>query len=163
MFRNATYQLEKWAVKPRRKPLIINGARQIGKSWTVRQLGKTKFRGNYVEVNFEKTPQLAEVFAQDLDVSRILNELEMLLNISIDKNTLLFFDEIQQCPKAIVSLRYFYEDMPHIPVIAAGSLLEFQLKEMAFPVGRVELMDMFPMNFEEFLRATRNEALLPFL
>ncbi len=163
MFRNATYQLEKWAVKPRRKPLIINGARQIGKSWTVRQLGKTKFRGNYVEVNFEKTPQLAEVFAQDLDVSRILNELEMLLNISIDKNTLLFFDEIQQCPKAIVSLRYFYEDMPHIPVIAAGSLLEFQLKEIAFPVGRVELMDMFPMNFEEFLRATRNEALLPFL
>lgn len=163
MFRNAMYQLEKWAVKPRRKPLIINGARQIGKSWTVRQLGKTKFRGNYVEINFEKTPQLSAIFEQDLNVSRIVNELEMLLNISISKNTLLFFDEIQQCPKAIVSLRYFYEDLPHIPVIAAGSLLEFQLKEISFPVGRVELLDMFPMNFEEFLKATGNDALLPFL
>lgn len=163
MFRNAMYQLEKWAVKPRRKPLIINGARQIGKSWTVRQLGKTKFRGNYVEINFEKTPQLSAIFEQDLNVGRIVNELEMLLNISIGKNTLLFFDEIQQCPKAIVSLRYFYEDLPHIPIIAAGSLLEFQLREISFPVGRVELMDMFPMNFEEFLKATGNEALLPFL
>lgn len=163
MFRNAMQQMEKWAVKKRRKPLIINGARQIGKSWTVRQLGKTKFRGNFVEINFERTPQLSTVFEQDLNVKRIVGELEILLNVSIGKNTLLFFDEIQECPKAIVSLRYFFEDLPHIPVIAAGSLLEFQLKDISFPVGRIELLDMFPMNFEEFLRANQNDALLPYL
>ena len=163
MFRNAMQQMEKWAVKKRRKPLIINGARQIGKSWTVRQLGKTKFRGNCVEINFERTPQLSTVFEQDLNVKRIVGELEILLNVSIGKNTLLFFDEIQECPKAIVSLRYFFEDLPHIPVIAAGSLLEFQLKDISFPVGRIELLDMFPMNFEEFLRANQNDALLPYL
>jgi predicted AAA+ superfamily ATPase len=163
MYRKAINQLEKWASKPGRKPLIINGARQIGKSWTVRQLGKIKYAENYVEINFEKTPQLSALFEQDLNVSRIVQELEVLLNVSISNRTLLFFDEIQQCPKAIVALRYFYEDLPQLHVIAAGSLLEFQLKDISFPVGRVELLDMFPMDFEEFLRARDREPLLKYI
>ncbi|HEY1046116.1 MAG TPA: AAA family ATPase [Bacteroidia bacterium] len=143
--------------------MIINGARQIGKSWSVRELGKSEFDGNFIELNFEKKPQLCTLFDQDLDVKRILQEIALIENVNINKKTLLFFDEIQQCPKAIMALRYFYEDLPHHPIIAAGSLLEFQLKTIPIPVGRVQFMDMFPMNFEEFLIATNNEKLLPYI
>lgn len=163
MYRSVIKSLEKWAGKSKRKPLILNGARQIGKSWILRFFGKSFFNEKYIELNFEKKPQLAILFEQDFDVKRIVMEIEILENVSIDENTLLFFDEIQQCPKAIMALRYFYEDMPQIPVIAAGSLLDFQLNEIPFPVGRVELLEMYPMSFEEFLMATDNEKLIRYV
>jgi uncharacterized protein len=163
MQRNANNFLSSWVSKADRKPLILNGARQIGKSWLVRNLGKNHFKNNFIELNFEKKPQLNQLFEQDFDVKRIVSEIELLENQSITKNTLLFFDEIQNCPKAIMALRYFFEDMPEIPVIAAGSLLEFQLKNIPFPVGRVELLEIFPMSFDEFLMATGNEKLATLL
>jgi uncharacterized protein len=163
MKRNASKFLLKWATQKERKPLLLNGARQIGKSWIVRDLGNSFFKNNFVELNFEKKPQLHQLFEQDFDVKRILFELEILEGISITETTLIFFDEIQNCPKAIMALRYFYEDLPNIPVIAAGSLLEFQLLEIPFPVGRIEILEMFPMTFDEFLEATGNANLAKLL
>lgn len=160
MQRKITEYLINWLGSTTRKPLIINGARQIGKSWVVKNLGKTQFKGNFCEINFEKTPQINTIFEIDFNITRILSELEAVLNITINNDTLLFFDEIQSCPKAIMALRYFYEDMPNIAVIAAGSLLEFELKNIPFPVGRVQQINMHPMNFEEFLMAQGFNALV---
>lgn len=163
MYRVSIKHLDQWHKKKNRKPLIINGARQIGKSWLVRYFGENTYSKNFVELNFEKKPQLCKIFNRDLDIQRILIEIEISENVTIDTKTLLFLDEIQQCPKAIMALRYFYEDHPKQAVIAAGSLLEFQLKDMPFPVGRVEILHLFPMNFEEFLIATKNDKLLPYV
>lgn len=163
MYRVSIKHLDQWHKKKNRKPLIINGARQIGKSWLVRYFGENTYSKNFVELNFEKKPQLCKIFDRDLDIQRILIEIEISENVTIDTKTLLFLDEIQQCPKAIMALRYFYEDHPKQAVIAAGSLLEFQLKDMPFPVGRVEILHLFPMNFEEFLIATKNDKLLPYV
>jgi predicted AAA+ superfamily ATPase len=109
MQRNANTFLSNWVSKKDRKPLILNGARQIGKSWLIRNLGKIHYKNNFIELNFEKRPQLNQLFEQDFDVKRIVTEIELLENKSIDKYTLLFFDEIQNCPKAIMALRYFFE------------------------------------------------------
>lgn len=163
MERSCLLSLSKWAKKKGRKPLILNGARQIGKSWVVRNLGKTEFQNQYVELNFEKNPNLIQIFETDLDVKRIIAELEIQLNTQINEHTLLFLDEVQFCPKAIMSLRYFYEDYPQLPVIAAGSLLEFQLQNIPFPVGRVEILQMYPMTFEEFLMARGQKHLVAIL
>jgi predicted AAA+ superfamily ATPase len=160
MNRNASTLLINWAKSSNRKPLILNGARQVGKSWLVRNLGKTHYKTKFLEINFEKRPQLISIFEQDFNIKRIVQELEVMFNISLqDGKTLLFFDEIQIAQKAIVSLRYFYEDIPNIPVIAAGSLLEFQLDSISFPVGRVTYLDIVPMDFYEFLQA-KNESKL---
>lgn len=163
MYRESIKYLEQWHKNKNRRPLIINGARQIGKSWLVRHFGEKIYSKNYVEINFEKKPHLCKIFEKNLDIQRILLEIEISENVTIDDKTLLFLDEIQQCPKAIMALRYFYEDHPKQAVIAAGSLLEFQLKDIPFPVGRVEILHLFPMNFEEFLLATKNEKLLPYV
>lgn len=160
MQRNISQNLQEWAKRNNRKPLIISGARQIGKSWVVRELGKDLYQQNFLEVNFEKTPLINQLFEANLDPKRIVQELEIQYQTEITADTLLFFDEIQNCPKAIMALRYFYEEMPQIPVIAAGSLLEFQLKNMPFPVGRVEHVEMYPMSFGEFLLANGNKALV---
>jgi uncharacterized protein len=134
--------------------LLIRGARQIGKSWSVRNLGKTYFKENYIELNLEKNPSLHTIFKQDFVVTRIIQELELVLNVTlIPGKTLLFIDEIQECPEAILALRYFYEDMPQLHIIAAGSLLEFVLSDISFPVGRIEQIAMYPMTFVEFLWA----------
>jgi uncharacterized protein len=154
MQRNISHSLEKWASKEEHKPLLIRGARQIGKSWSVRNLGNTYFKDNYVELNLEKTPSLHAVFKQDFVVSRIVQELELVLNSNITPGkTLLFIDEVQECPEAILALRYFYEDMPELHIVAAGSLLEFVLTDISFPVGRIEQLAMYPMTFVEFLWA----------
>jgi uncharacterized protein len=160
MIRNIAHSLEKWAEKKEHKPLLIRGARQIGKSWSVRNLGKTYFRNNYIELNLEKTPSLHAIFKQDFVVSRIIQELELVLNVTIvPGKTLVFIDEIQECPEAILALRYFYEDMPQLHLIAAGSLLEFVLTDISFPVGRIEQLAMYPMTFVEFLWATGKSKL----
>jgi uncharacterized protein len=152
-------KLLEWKNKPNRKPLIIRGARQTGKSWSVEHLGKSFTTGSAHIINFEKRPDWHTIFEENFDVTRIITELELLLGKKIySGHDLLFFDEIQACPKAIASLRYFYEEMPELHIVAAGSLLEFVLDKIPFPVGRVQLMDMFPMTFFEFLVATGNET-----
>lgn len=147
-------ELENWKISNNRKPLIVRGARQTGKTFSIKEFGKLCFKGKIHIVDFEKYPEWIRVFDKDLDPIRILTELEVLLNARITPgNDLLFFDEIQESPRAIMSLRYFYEELPNLHVIAAGSLLEFSLKDISFPVGRVQILNMTPMNFYEFLKA----------
>ncbi len=154
MKRFITDKLLTWKNQERRKPLILRGARQVGKTWSVIDFGKQYFNGSVHVVDLEKHPDWHQVFEKNLDVSRILSELEVLLNQRIvPGKDLLFIDEIQSCPRAVMSLRYFYEDCPEQHIIAAGSLLEFAMSDISFPVGRVQFLDMHPMNFAEFLIA----------
>lgn len=160
MKRLFTAKLRNWKDSKYRKPLIVRGARQVGKSWVIRELGETCFEGTVHIIDFERQPEWFKIFEPDLDPVRIVSELEILLNVKITPgNDLLFFDEIQAAPRAIMSLRYFYEEMPELHVIAAGSLLEFALKEISFPVGRVQFMNLGPMNFYEFLLACEKDKL----
>ena len=145
-------KLRDWKNETNRKPLIIRGARQIGKSYSIVEFGKQYFNGHVI--NFEKNPELKTIFEYNFDTNRIISELEIFTNRKITAaSDLIFFDEIQECPKALVALRYFYEQSPQFHVIAAGSLLEFALKDISFPVGRVHLLNMTPMNFYEYLLA----------
>ena len=158
--------LPEWASRDTHKPVLLRGARQVGKSTAVKELSK-KF-DSFVEINFEKQPKYKILFDDDLDVKRIVPQISAIYGTSIKPGqTLLFLDEIQECPRAIMALRFFKEDMPELHVIAAGSLLEFALKELpTFGVGRIHSMFMYPMTFDEFLEAngqqllieTRNEA-----
>ena len=146
-----------WKNGKRRKPLLIRGARQVGKSRSIRNLGKTfKY---FMEVNFETQPELKAVFQELSDVHEIANRLGTLLHTPVEEGeTLLFIDEIQACPEALHSLWAFKEDFPGLHVAAAGSLLEFTLKKMpSFGVGRIRSMFMYPMSFDEFLMATGHE------
>jgi hypothetical protein len=155
MERFITKKLLEWKNRRNRKPLILRGARQVGKTHTVLDFGKQHFKGNVHRVDLEKHPDWHRLFEKNLAAKRILSELEILLNARITPNAdLLFIDEIQACPRAIMALRYFHEETPALHVIAAGSLLEFAMKEISFPVGRVQMLNMFPMSFPEFLRAT---------
>src|SRR3989338_6122961 len=150
--------LLKWSKAPNRKPILLRGARQVGKSWLVRELGKS-FQ-NYVELNFEENPALRNFFEGNLDPKEIITQLSNYLGVSIvPGNTLLFFDEIQACPRAITSLRYFYEKMPTLHTLGAGSLLEFDLQHISMPVGRIEHLYLYPMSFGEFLGALGREDL----
>lgn len=149
-------ELTRWSARPNRKPLILRGARQVGKTHLVREMGK-KF-DSYVEVNFEKTPQVKGFFTQDLNPHRILELLELQFDKPlIPGKTLLFFDEIQECPEAILGLRYFYEELPNLHLIAAGSLLDFAIDKIGMPVGRVSFLYLYPMSFIEFLMAAGKE------
>ncbi|NOY51476.1 MAG: ATP-binding protein [Chlorobi bacterium] len=153
MERNIRNELQAWKQSPYRKPLIIRGARQVGKTYSILEFGNS-YEGKVHQINFEKNPQFKNIFEEDLDANRIRLELETILNTDIVENVdLLFFDEIQSCPKAIMSLRYFYEQIPEIHIVAAGSLLEFALNSISFPVGRVQFMELHPMSFSEYLRA----------
>jgi len=155
MERFITKKLVAWKDQERRKPLIVRGARQTGKTWSIIDLGKNYFEGPVHVVDLEQHPDWHRIFDKDLVVSRILSELEIFLNARIvPGKDLLFFDEIQSCPRAIMALRYFYEECPELHVISAGSLLEFVLKDFPFPVGRVQFLNMSPMNFSEFLQAS---------
>ena len=157
MERNITKNLLAWKEKPNRKPLVVRGARQTGKSFSISAFGNTSFEGTTHLLNFERQPDLHLVFEKNYEIARIVSELEILTNKKINPGKdLLFFDEIQECPKAIVSLRYFYEELPELHIIAAGSLLEFALMDIPFPVGRVQLLNMYPMSFYEFLKASGN-------
>lgn len=148
-------KLNVWKVSPNRKPLIVRGARQVGKTYTIKQFGVKSFPGKTHVVDFEKHPDLHNIFKKDLDPVRIINELEIVLNTKITiGQDLLFFDEIQAAPRAIGALRYFYEELPGQHIIAASSLLDFAMEEFSFPVGRINNMDMAPMNFYEFLKAS---------
>jgi uncharacterized protein len=164
MIRDKINTLIAWKDKLNRKPLIINGARQVGKSWLVKYFGENYFSNDIVIINFEKQRDLHIIFTQNFDVNRIISELQLVLGVSIVKGkTLVFFDEIQSCSEALGSLRYFYEDMPDLHVIAAGSLLDFEFRDQPYPVGRVEIMNLYPMTFTEFLVANNKEPLAGFL
>lgn len=152
--------LSDWAKKTDRKPVLLRGARQVGKSSAVRNLGK-EFE-YFVEVNFEKQPDFKKIFIQDLDVVRICSQIAAICGKPVyPGKTLLFLDEIQICPEAIMSLRFFKEDLPGLHVVAAGSLLEFALDELpTFGVGRIHSMFMYPMTFDEFLSANSGQLLM---
>ena len=146
-------ELSAWKEKSRRKPLLMRGARQVGKSWAVRHLGESfKY---YIEVNFEKRPEIKQVFDEIADVHAIVERLSAIYTTPIvPGETLLFLDEIQACPAAINSLWGFKEDFPELHVVGAGSLLEFTLNEMSsFGVGRISSLFVYPMSFDEFLMA----------
>jgi uncharacterized protein len=161
MFREKIEHLYQWTNKENRKPLIINGARQVGKSWLVREIGNKYFDGNIIEINFEKNLELNQIFKSNLEPSRIINEISLFTNKQIRAGKdLLFFDEIQMCPEALMSLRYFYEELPLLHIIAAGSLLDFSFRNISFPVGRVEFMELFPMNFMEYLIARERDSIV---
>lgn len=153
------YLLE-WVSRNNHKPLLLRGARQVGKSTAVQELSK-KF-DSFVEINFEKQPKYKALFKDDLDVKRIVPQISAMYGTSIKPGkTLLFLDEIQECPQAIMALRFFKEDMPELHVIAAGSLLEFALKQLpTFGVGRIHSMFMYPMTFDEFLDANGQQLLI---
>lgn len=152
-------ELLEWMSSPERKPLLIRGARQVGKSTAVRELAK--HFTNYIEVNFDESPTLNQLFSNGLGVDELLDELALITRTEIsDGRTLLFLDEVQSCIPAISMLRYFYERRPNLHVIAAGSLLEFALAELpSFGVGRVRSLFMYPLSFHEFLGAVGEEAL----
>ena len=153
--------LKQWKDSRVRQPLLIRGARQVGKTYSVTVFGKREFE-NIVTVNFEEQPELSRCFS-DFDPKGIIDRLSILTRMIISPGrTLLFLDEIQECPKAITSLRYFLEKLPELHVIGAGSLIEFALRAEDFrmPVGRVQSVYMYPMSFGEFLIAVGEERLL---
>lgn len=158
--RKVDTELEKWRMGDKHKPLLIRGARQVGKTGAIRKFSE-KF-DNYIEINFEETPWLKSLFADDLNPLSICEKIAAIFKTSvIQGKTLLFFDEVQECKEAISSLRFFYEKMPGLHVIAAGSLLEFALAEIpTFGVGRIRSMFMYPLSFSEFLIGMGESRLL---
>jgi uncharacterized protein len=152
MKRLIDWHLTTWKNEAKRKPLLLKGARQIGKTYSVRQFGK-HFE-SFVEINFELVPDAKTIFEKDLQPQRILWELGLLTNTSIQPGkTLLFLDEVQAAPQVILALRYFYELMPELHVVAAGSLIDFALEKVGMPVGRVNMLYVYPLSFMEFLAA----------
>ncbi len=152
------WHLKAWKDHKYRKPLLLRGARQVGKTHAVRQLGK--HFDHMIEINFELAKDAKPIFDKDLRPERILRELAAYVGRTkiIPGKTLLFFDEIQEAPEAILALRYFYEEMPELHVIAAGSLFDFALEQVGLPVGRVSSMYMYPLSFIEYLAASGNIA-----
>ena len=164
MKRFFTDYLTEWKERIGRKPLIVRGARQVGKTYTIAAFGHEHFN-QMIKINFEETPDIKELFVTN-DVQEIIRQLEYYNGSKIKLSScLLFLDEIQACPEAIVTLRYFYEKMPELHVIAAGSLLDHVLNDLqyAMPVGRVEFAYMYPLNFYEFLHALGEAASVEFL
>ncbi len=165
MFRYALTYLEKnWIHLKDRKPLVVRGARQVGKTWLIRELAKST-KKQMIEINFERDPQIKSLFETN-NPKVILQNLEIYLGKNIDPfSSMLFLDEIQDAPEILAKLRWFYEEMPTLPVIAAGSLLEFILQDHSFsmPVGRITYLHLEPLSFEEFLKAINEEQTLQFL
>ena len=153
MERYAMQKLVAWKNAKNRKPLILQGARQVGKTWLMKEFGRTNFK-KVAYFIFEKNEKLKMIFQGDLKTHRILEGLELLAGFKITPDTLIIFDEIQECPDAITSLKYFNEEQPEYPIIAAGSLLGITLHTgMSFPVGKVNFMTLYPLSFFEFLDA----------
>ena len=153
--------LRKWKNSKHRKPLIIKGARQVGKTWILKEFGK-EFSDGFAYFNFDKNEEYKQFFSLTKDVNRILANLAIASGQRITQNTLIIFDEIQECPEALNTLKYFCEDAPQYYVAAAGSLLGLILSD-SFPVGKVDFLNMGPMTFTEFLIANRDENLAQYL
>ncbi len=156
--------LIKWKEKKNRKPLIIQGARQVGKTWIMKEFGKRCFQ-TVIYINFDNNPRMKNVFEEDFDVKRIISALKIEHGEKFTSdNTLLIFDEIQEVPKALSALKYFYEDAPEYAIIAAGSLLGIALHQgTSFPVGKVDFLHLYPLNFKEFLMALGQDLMAELL
>lgn len=154
MYRYAIENLDKWKKSKNRKPLIIEGARQVGKTWIMKEFGKKSYNKT-VYINFDSNVQMAELFSIDLNVERIIMGLELYAGHKINpSDTLIIFDEVQEVPKALSSLKYFYENAPEYHIVCAGSLLGIALHEgTSFPVGKVDFLKLYPLSFKEFLVA----------
>lgn len=160
MKRKITKDLQDWKDNLNRRPLIIRGARQVGKTYIVNEFAQDEFK-NFITLNFERNPEYKSIFT-DYDPVEIMEKIALYTGGEINPGkTLLFIDEIQECPQAIMALRYFYEEMPELHIIATGSLLEFTLRREDFrmPVGRVQYLYMYPLSFGEFLNAMDEESL----
>ena len=155
-------QVLSWKNSSRRKPLIIRGARQVGKTWLVENVLAGQFE-IFIKIDLEKRRDLHVHFAGSLEPKTILSYLELAVGRIIPGKTLLFFDEIQACPRAIMALRYFYEQMPELHVVAAGSMLEFAFDKISIPVGRVQYLHMHPMTFYEYLLAMDKEPMAQYV
>lgn len=158
MYRTALEKLKKWKQSHRRKPLIIEGARQVGKTWLIKEFGKSCY-SDTVYINFDSNASMTELFRGDLNPDRILKGLELYCGRKIvPDSTLIIFDEVQEVPRALSSLKYFCENAPQYHVVCAGSLLGIALHEgTSFPVGKVDFLSLYPLSFREFLMATVGE------
>lgn len=158
MYRIAIEKLYKWKNSKRRKPLIIEGARQVGKTWLMKEFGEQAY-ADTVYINFDSNSRMADLFSTDLDTDRLIMGLELYAGRKINpENTLLIFDEVQEVPRALASLKYFYENAPQYHIVCAGSLLGIALHQgTSFPVGKVDFLKLYPLSFSEFLMATGNE------
>lgn len=164
MRRYISENLKNWFQKSDRKPVVLRGARQVGKTWIVRDFAKS-INLKLIEFNFEREPELAEIF-KEKSPENILISLERIKGTRINKSeSILFLDEIQKAPQILANLRWFYEECPELPVITTGSLLDFVLKdhEFSMPVGRISYLFMEPMSFKEFLIANSQELLVEFI
>lgn len=163
MKREIIEKLLNWKEKSTRKPLILTGLRQCGKTYILKKFGEEYFK-NFVYINLERDPHISEIFSFNYDTKRIIRDIANMLVIPeiIPEETLLVIDEIQFNPKAITSLKYFYEDMPDLAVVGAGSLLGVSIRAegASFPVGKVDMLEMYPMNFKEFLWANNQTSLI---
>ena len=164
MYRTAIETLLKWKESKYRKPLIIEGARQVGKTWLMKEFGKIAYE-NVLYINFDSNARMAELFTSDLNIERILLGLEIYTEQKIlPEKTLIIFDEVQEVPKSLSSLKYFYENAPQYHIVCAGSLLGIALHGgTSFPVGKVNFMKLYPLSYKEFLMALGKEQLAKLL
>ena len=163
MKRYAINKLIDWKESQNRKPLIIRGARQVGKTWLMKEFGKTQYKKT-IYINFEDNDLMREHFSKDLNTKRIIEGLELEHSKIDADNTLIILDEIQECPKALTTLKYFYENNPEYHIVTAGSLLGVALHEdVSFPVGKVDFLDLYPLSFLEFLDAMGEENFVELL
>lgn len=164
MDRDKLQDLIAWKNKSTRKPLIVRGARQVGKTWLLKEFGRTQYR-QYIYVNFENAMILQDMFLKDFDINRIIQTLQIYAQTQITpEDTLIIFDEVQAAERGLTSLKYFCEDAPQYHIVAAGSLLGMGLhSQVSFPVGKVNFLDLRPLSFSEFLRAMNQEQLVDVL
>ncbi|QIM63660.1 ATPase [Pasteurellaceae bacterium Orientalotternb1] len=164
MERTILTALAQWKTKRNRKPLVIQGARQVGKTWAMKSFGERAF-DKVAYVNFDHNPRMQTLFSQDFNIERLILGLKIETGVEIEaENTLIIFDEIQEVPQALSSLKYFYENAPQYYIMAAGSLLGVSLHyQVSFPVGKVDFLHLYPMNFIEFLLAMGKKSLCDLL
>lgn len=163
MKRNAIKELYEWKENNGRKPLVILGARQVGKTWLMKEFGKEAYK-KCAYVNFEDNDDLRGLFEHDFDIQRIIANLQWTTGVTIDEDTLIILDEIQEAPRGITALKYFQEKAPQYHVIAAGSLLGIAMhKNDSFPVGKVDFMHLYPLSFYEFLNAIGEKKMVDLL
>ena len=158
MYREKIEELKKWKESPNRKPLIIRGARQVGKTWLMKEFGK-KYYDKYAYINFDDNIRMNKLFEEDFDLDRIIQGFKIESGVNIEaKNTLIILDEIQESPKALKALKYFCENAREYHIISAGSLLGVAIHEgTSFPVGKVDFLDLKPLSFFEFIEAIRRK------
>ena len=163
MKRDAINYLYEWKSRSNHKPMIVRGARQVGKTWLMCEFAKQAYE-KHIYINFEDNELVRNLFERDFDIERIITVLQVATGTVIDSETLIIFDEIQEAPKGLIALKYFYEKAPEYSILAAGSLLGISMHEsVSFPVGKVEFMDLYPLSFREFLDAIGQSQLVDVL